>query len=46
MDCMDAMSEMPDNAYELAIVDPPYGIDADIKNNGANSEKPQKNKQG
>jgi site-specific DNA-methyltransferase (adenine-specific) len=26
MDCMDAMKEMPDNAYDLAIVDPPYGI--------------------
>lgn len=26
MDCMDAMRAMPDNAYDLAIVDPPYGI--------------------
>lgn len=25
-DCMEAMREMPDKAYELAIVDPPYGI--------------------
>ena len=25
-DCMAAMAEMPDKAYELAIVDPPYGI--------------------
>lgn len=25
-DCMDAMREMPDKAYDLAIVDPPYGI--------------------
>lgn len=24
-DCMDALREMPDNAYQLAIVDPPYG---------------------
>lgn len=31
-DCMKAMAEMPDNAYELAIVDPPYGICADKKN--------------
>ena len=30
MDCMQAMREMPDNAFDLAIVDPPYG--------GANSE--------
>jgi site-specific DNA-methyltransferase (adenine-specific) len=26
-DCLDAMKAMPDNAYDLAIVDPPYGID-------------------
>ena len=25
-DCMEAMKDMPDNAYDLAIVDPPYGI--------------------
>ena len=25
-DCMEYMKEMPDNAFELAIVDPPYGI--------------------
>ena len=29
MDCMEAMREMPDKAYELAIVDPPYGINMD-----------------
>jgi site-specific DNA-methyltransferase (adenine-specific) len=26
MDCMDFMARTPDNFYELAIVDPPYGI--------------------
>ena len=26
MDCMEAMKQMPDKAFELAIVDPPYGI--------------------
>lgn len=26
MDCMEAMKRMPDNAFDLAIVDPPYGI--------------------
>lgn len=26
MDCMDGMREFPDNYFELAIVDPPYGI--------------------
>jgi site-specific DNA-methyltransferase (adenine-specific) len=25
-DCLEAMKAMPDNAYDLAIVDPPYGI--------------------
>jgi site-specific DNA-methyltransferase (adenine-specific) len=28
-DCMEAMAEMSDNAFELAIVDPPYGIGED-----------------
>ena len=28
-DCLPAMKEMPDNAYDLAIVDPPYGIGED-----------------
>src|SRR5574344_853162 len=27
MDCMEYMKTLPDNAFELAIVDPPYGID-------------------
>ena len=26
MDCLAAMCEMPDNAFDLAVVDPPYGI--------------------
>lgn len=28
-DCMDYMRSLPDNAFELAVVDPPYGIGAD-----------------
>jgi site-specific DNA-methyltransferase (adenine-specific) len=28
-DCMDFMRDIPDGYYELAIVDPPYGINAD-----------------
>ena len=28
-DCMEYMASLPDNAYELAIVDPPYGIGED-----------------
>ena len=36
------MAEMPDNFIDLAIVDPPYGIDADNKNNGKNSDRHEK----
>lgn len=25
MDCLDAMRQIPDKAFDLAIVDPPYG---------------------
>jgi len=28
-DCMEAMKAMPDNAFDLAIVDPPYNVGAD-----------------
>ena len=33
MDCMDGMAQFPDKYFELAIVDPPYGI-------GAGKERP------
>ena len=35
-DCLAAMREMPDNAFDLAVVDPPYGIGYDkaIENQG------------
>ena len=29
MDCMDGMKQIPDKYFELAIVDPPYGIGKD-----------------
>ena len=32
-DNMEFMKNVPDKFYELAIVDPPYGINADVKNN-------------
>lgn len=32
-DNIEFMKTKPDNYYDLAIVDPPYGIDADVKNN-------------
>jgi site-specific DNA-methyltransferase (adenine-specific) len=36
-DCMEAMSKMEDNAYDLAIVDPPYGIGAAKMSMGSGS---------
>ena len=38
MDCMEAMREMPDKAFELAIVDPPYGINMDGGKIGGNNK--------
>ena len=29
IDCMEYMATLPDNAFDLAIVDPPYGIGVD-----------------
>jgi site-specific DNA-methyltransferase (adenine-specific) len=29
MDCMEGMKEIPDKYFDLAIVDPPYGIGID-----------------
>ena len=39
MDCMEAMKEFPDKYFELAIVDPPYGIDLANMNMGAGESK-------
>jgi len=43
-DCMDFMRDLPDDAFELAIVDPPYGIGANKKrgDTGKNSHIKQK----
>lgn len=35
MDCMEGMKEFPDEYFDLAIVDPPYGINAPKKNMGS-----------
>lgn len=53
MDCMDGMREFPDGYFDLAIVDPPYGIErafsatSRIKKYGqtktANDNKPDRN---
>ena len=42
MDCMDLMAQYPDKYFDLAVVDPPYGINADTKNNGKNSDRHEK----
>ena len=33
-DCMDHMRDLPDNHYDLAIVDPPYGIGSKLTSGG------------
>jgi len=40
MDCMDYMRELPDNAFDLAICDPPYGIGNWIPDNVAKNNMP------
>lgn len=42
MDCMDAMREYPDKYFDLAIVDPPYGIGADNFKNASGYTNPTK----
>ena len=39
---MELMARYEDNHFDLAIVDPPYGINADDKNNGKNSDRHEK----
>lgn len=38
MDCMQGMKEFPDKYFDLAIVDPPYGIKEDGKKNACRSK--------
>lgn len=38
-DCVEGMKEFPDNYFNLAIVDPPYGLERYQKNDGGNSKK-------
>ena len=38
-DCMEAMAQMKDNAFQLSIVDPPYGIDLANMNMGVGKSK-------
>jgi len=41
-DCLEGMKQYPDKWFDLAVVDPPYGIGADKKNNGKNSDRHEK----
>lgn len=40
MDCLEAMRQMPDKVFELAIVDPPYGIGMDNSNKRTKPSRP------
>ena len=38
-DCMEYMATLPDKAFDLAIVDPPYGIgNFNMKNGGSKTK--------
>jgi site-specific DNA-methyltransferase (adenine-specific) len=45
MDCVEGMKHYPDKYFDLAVVDPPYGINADIKraDTGKNKHIKQRN---
>jgi site-specific DNA-methyltransferase (adenine-specific) len=38
-DCMEGLKRFPDNYFDLAMVDPPYGIDASKFGNGSRTRK-------
>jgi site-specific DNA-methyltransferase (adenine-specific) len=42
MDCMDFMADIPDNYYDLACVDPPYGINVNMNAGRKTTTKSQK----
>lgn len=42
-DCMDLMSRYPDKYFDLAIVDPPYGIGADKAQNATAAQREKSN---
>ena len=43
IDCMEYMATCEDNAFDLAIVDPPYGIKADVAQNKAAESREKAN---
>ncbi len=44
MDCMEGMKQFPDKYFELAIVDPPYGIGVDGQKQSINLNNPKANR--
>lgn len=43
-DCMEILRSLPDSAFDLAIVDPPYGINATVCGNGSRQRKYDRSK--
>ncbi|MGL5261110.1 MAG: hypothetical protein ACRC9P_01870, partial [Bacteroides sp.] len=43
IDCMEYMATLPDKAFDLAIVDPPYGINISKKTQRGHHDVVQKN---
>lgn len=39
MDCIEGMKQFPDKIFDLAVVDPPYGISADVTQNDLGGKK-------
>ena len=46
MDCLEAMREMPDKAFDLAVVDPPDGIGIDGQRERYDYKKPKHSRKG
>ena len=44
IDCMEYMKTLPDNYFDLAIVDPPYGIGIDGQKQSINNKNPKANR--
>lgn len=44
-DCLEVMQRMPDKAFDLAIVDPPYGISISNRIGGGRGDRPAKYKE-
>ena len=46
MDCMEAMRKMPDKCFDLAVVDPPYGIGIDGQTERYDVKNPKHSRKG